>query len=61
VPLPAPDSIRLTYQIAAAKVAYSIEEYEPDTILLLGTSLYAQPDVERAARRLVGSIRVVNR
>ncbi len=43
--------------IDAARVPHWIERYGPDTIFLLGSSLYAQPDPGRAARRLVGAVR----
>ncbi len=38
--------------IDAARVAHWAELYGPDTMFLVGSSLYAQGDVERAARRL---------
>ncbi len=43
--------------IDAARVPHWIERYGPDTIFLLSSSLYAQPDPGRAARRLVGAVR----
>lgn len=43
--------------IDAARVPHWIERYGADTVFLLGSSLYAQPDLERAARRLVEAVR----
>ncbi len=43
--------------IDADRVPHWIERYGPDTIFLVGSSLYAQPDLDAAARRLVESVR----
>ncbi|MGH7700467.1 MAG: RuBisCO large subunit C-terminal-like domain-containing protein [Gemmatimonadales bacterium] len=43
--------------VDAARVPEWVERYGPDTIFLVGSSLYAQGDVERAAARLVGVVR----
>ena len=43
--------------IDAKRVPHWIERYGADTIFLLGGSLYAQPDLAQAARRLVEAIR----
>ncbi|MGH7644932.1 MAG: RuBisCO large subunit C-terminal-like domain-containing protein, partial [Gemmatimonadales bacterium] len=43
--------------IDAARVPHWIERYGGDTIFLVGSSLYAQPDLEAAARGLVESVR----
>jgi ribulose-bisphosphate carboxylase large chain len=43
--------------IDAARVPHWIERYGADTILLLGGSLYRQPDSARAAERLVEAVR----
>jgi ribulose-bisphosphate carboxylase large chain len=43
--------------IDAARVPHWIERYGPDTIFLVGSSLYAQPDLDAAARALVESVR----
>ena len=43
--------------IDAARVPHWIERYGPDTILLIGGSLYAQPDPAAAAERLVAAVR----
>ena len=43
--------------IDATRVPHWIERYGADTIFLLGGSLYAQPDLAPAARRLVEAIR----
>lgn len=45
--------------IDAERVPYWMEQYGPDTIFLVGSSLYAEPDLERAARRLVESVKAV--
>jgi ribulose-bisphosphate carboxylase large chain len=42
--------------IDAARVPYWIEQYGPDTIFLLGASLYAQRDLRGAAARLAGAV-----
>lgn len=43
--------------IDAARVPHWIERYGADTIFLLGGSLYRQPDLARAAERLVEAVR----
>ena len=43
--------------IDAARVPYWIEQYGLDTVFLIGSSLYQQPDLEQAARRLVEAVR----
>jgi len=43
--------------IDAARVPHWIARYGPDTIFLVGGSLYAQPDPAVAARRLVAAVR----
>jgi ribulose-bisphosphate carboxylase large chain len=43
--------------IDAARVPHWIERYGADTIFLLGGSLYRQPDLARAAERLVETVR----
>lgn len=43
--------------IDAARVPRWIERYGPDTIFLVGGSLYAQPDPAAAARRLVAAVK----
>jgi ribulose-bisphosphate carboxylase large chain len=42
--------------IDAARVPHWLALYGPDTMFLVGSSLYAQGDVERAARRLRDSV-----
>lgn len=43
--------------IDAARVPHWIERYGPDTIFLLGGSLYAESDPAAAAQRLVGAVK----
>src|SRR2546430_5988989 len=43
--------------IDAARVPHWIERYGPDTIFLLGSSLYAESDPAAAAQRLVGAVK----
>ncbi len=43
--------------IDAGRVPRWIERYGPDTIFLLGSSLYREPDFGQAARRLVEAVR----
>ncbi|PYO96396.1 MAG: ribulose 1,5-bisphosphate carboxylase [Gemmatimonadetes bacterium] len=43
--------------IDAGRVPYWIERYGADTIFLIGGSLYAQPELTRAAERLVAAVR----
>ncbi len=43
--------------IDAARVPYWIEQYGLDTVFLIGSSLYQQPDLEQAARQLVEAVR----
>lgn len=43
--------------IDASRVPQWIERYGPDTIFLVGGTLYAQPDPAAAARRLVAAVR----
>lgn len=43
--------------IDARRVPYWIERYGPDTIFLVGGSLYAQPDLAEAGRALLEAIR----
>jgi ribulose-bisphosphate carboxylase large chain len=43
--------------IDVARVPHWIERYGPDTIFLLGGSLYAQPDFAQAARQLVEAVK----
>ena len=43
--------------IDAARVPHWIERYGPDTIFLLGSSLYAEPDPTAAAQRLVAAVK----
>ena len=43
--------------IDAARVPHWVERYGADTILLVGGSLYAQPDLTTAARRLADQVR----
>lgn len=43
--------------IDAARVPYWIDQYGVDTLFLVGSSLYGRPDVERAARHLVETVR----
>ena len=43
--------------IDAARVPHWIERYGPDTMFLIGGSLYAQPDLGAAAGRLVEAVR----
>jgi ribulose-bisphosphate carboxylase large chain len=43
--------------IEVARVPHWIERYGADTIFLLGGSLYRQPDLARAAERLVEAVR----
>ncbi|HET7296751.1 MAG TPA: RuBisCO large subunit C-terminal-like domain-containing protein [Gemmatimonadales bacterium] len=43
--------------IDAARVPHWVERYGPDTIFLLGSSLYRDPDPGRAARRLAEAVR----
>ncbi|MGH9260079.1 MAG: RuBisCO large subunit C-terminal-like domain-containing protein [Acidimicrobiales bacterium] len=43
--------------IEAARVPHWIERYGGDTIFLVGSSLYAQADLDAAARGLVASVR----
>lgn len=45
--------------VDAARVPYWTEQYGADTVFLVGASLYAEPDLEQAARRLVESVRTV--
>jgi ribulose-bisphosphate carboxylase large chain len=42
--------------IDAARVPHWIERYGPDTIFLIGGSLYAQGDIARATRRVVDAL-----
>ncbi|HEX4602132.1 MAG TPA: hypothetical protein VH116_12115, partial [Gemmatimonadales bacterium] len=41
----------------ATRVAHWLERYGADTMFLLGGSLYAQPDLTRAAQRLADLVR----
>jgi len=43
--------------IDAARVPHWVERYGSDTIFLVGGTLYAQPDLTRAARRLLEAVR----
>lgn len=43
--------------VAAERVPYWIRQYGPDTMFLVGSSLYAQRDLRAATARLVDSIR----
>ncbi|MBI4543055.1 MAG: ribulose 1,5-bisphosphate carboxylase [Gemmatimonadetes bacterium] len=43
--------------IEAARVPYWTGRYGPDTIFLVSSSLYAQPDLEGAARSLVDAVK----
>ncbi len=43
--------------VAAERVPYWITQYGPDTMFLVGSSLYAQRDLRAATARLVDSIR----
>lgn len=43
--------------IEAARVPYWTARYGPDTIFLVSSSLYAQPDLEGAARSLVDAVK----
>jgi ribulose-bisphosphate carboxylase large chain len=43
--------------VEARKVPYWIRQYGPDTIFLVGSSLYAAPDVRGATARLMDAIR----
>lgn len=42
--------------VAAERVPYWIAQYGPDTMFLVGSSLYAQRDIRAATRRLVESL-----
>jgi hypothetical protein len=42
--------------VDAARVPYWIERYGTDVMFLIGSSLYAQGDVEAATRRLVDTV-----
>jgi ribulose-bisphosphate carboxylase large chain len=43
--------------VDAARIPEWIERYGPDTIFLVGTTLYGRPDLERATRALVEEVR----
>lgn len=43
--------------VDAARVTQWVDRYGMDTVFLVGSSLYAQPDPEAAARRLVGAVK----
>ena len=59
-------SVRPSFPVPAggidvARVPHWIDRYGADTIFLVGGSLYAQPDLVAAARRLVGAVRALSR